>query len=251
MERTEFGPGGAHPQDRQDDGVVESHHINDHEGKGPAPSLDELRADIIDNLRQGHAAARAAMPFFLAAGQKLNEARARFGTYAEFVVWVKTSFKVSSSTADVYMRLAKECANSRPLEFDSLADFLRKIKPPKPEPPEAPPIDVDEMMKRAAERDQRDEATIAAEREREERSFERQQQRAQERKRKQERQQRDINGFPGNKASRDLALELIAAGYKQLAKNGHPDAPGGSTERMTLLNNVRDYLVALFSGGRR
>ena len=44
------------------------------------------------------------------------------------------------------------------------------------------------------------------------------------------------------KADRDLARRMIAAGYKALAKDLHPDK-GGSTDAMARLTGIRDQLT--------
>jgi hypothetical protein len=86
---------------------------------------------IQDDLEHGREAAeRAGMPYYLAAGEKLIEAKAQM-KHGEFGPWVKRSLAVSDRQARTYMALAEEAArqNGSALPFSSLREFERETKP--------------------------------------------------------------------------------------------------------------------------
>ena len=53
---------------------------------------------------------------------------------------------------------------------------------------------------------------------------------------------KDAHAKDGRSDQQELANRLVDTGYKVLAKELHPDKPGGSTEAMSRLNEVRSLL---------
>lgn len=92
-----------------------------------------IQADI----RQGQeAAARASLPYYQAAGEKLLEAKSQL-QHGEFQDWVRRHFPVKMRMARYYMQLAEATArqNGNALPFSSLKDFIRQTKTPPPPRP--------------------------------------------------------------------------------------------------------------------
>lgn len=161
-------------------------------------------------------AEHAGMPYFVAAGKKLKEARKGHfeGDTAGFYAWGERSFAKSQTQLRAYERLAGE---GDPKSFESLRDHARRgLKQPseinRPRGPVRPwTATVDLIAQRAFDEAQR----LARE---------------QSLTRKQERE-----------ADRKLALRLIDIGFKVLARELHPDK-GGSRDAMARLNRVRNHL---------
>ena len=91
--------------------------------------LSKLAFLIQADLVQGRGAAeRAAMPYYLAAGEKLIEAKSQLD-HGEFKPWVQRHFGISHKQATIYMRLAADTAerSAKKLpagDFSSLNDFV-------------------------------------------------------------------------------------------------------------------------------
>lgn len=171
---------------------------------------------IKEDLRQGDEAAKnAAMPYYLAAGEKLLEAKGQMAR-GEFGPWLARNFDRSQSTAEKYMELAATTStqNLRARSFSSLNEFHKATGNPAYMPNKPRPQPWHEPVRDGIEKARRD-----AERLREE-TLSRQQERDAERK---------------------LALQLIDIGFKALASKLHPDK-GGSRDAMSRLNRVRDRL---------
>src|SRR5262245_19507937 len=92
-----------------------------------ARPLSVLVPLIQDDLQQGReAAARAGLPHYRAAGEKMLEAKLQI-RHGEFRAWVTRTFKISYSHAHRYMQLAK---TSHAGDFSSLSDFIRQTSSP-------------------------------------------------------------------------------------------------------------------------
>lgn len=162
-------------------------------------------------------AEQAGMPYFEAAGAKLNEAReAHFdGNTVGFYQWAARNFQKSVSQIRLYMRLAAARSDKPRKAFKTLDDFQRSTGVDRSGSSSGPRRDyipdVDAVSQRA-----RDEARRLAL----EDNLTRQQER---------------------EADHQLALRLIDIGYKVLAKELHPDK-GGSRDAMQRLGRVRDRL---------
>jgi hypothetical protein len=150
-----------------------------------------IRAD----LKQGdEAAARAGMPYYAAAGEKLIEAKAQL-RHGEFGPWIKRNLRLSQTQANQYMKYARATGrlqNNGAPGFSSLRDFERRHLGSERG---SGRVNVEPLMQDAVAR--------KAERE----------------------------------VQRKLGLRLIGIGYKQLAKEAHPDK-GGSPGAMARLNQV-------------
>jgi hypothetical protein len=198
------------PAPIEHDTTTEEHRI--------ARPLKVLVPLIKEDMEQGEtAAAVAGMPYFIAAGEKLLEAKAQM-KHGEFMPWVKRNFTVSMQKTSDYMKLAEAVAaqNSSALAFSSLSDFKRKtgsnptynqsdaIKSPTWHAP------VQSVVERL------DTETLNLKRD-------------------------DLKRQDERDAQKVLAFHLIDIGYKALARQLHPDK-GGSREQMARLNAVRDRL---------
>lgn len=178
-----------------------------------ARPLNVLVPLIKKDLEQGNeAAARASMPYYRAAGEKMLEAKAQLDR-GEFIPWIERNFGVGDRQARRYMSLVDATSstqNGRARDFSSIREMEREVtgvqsfgKTSWHEPVKNIINKVDtetlnlrrEALKRADERD----------------------------------------------AQRQLALQLIDIGYKALATKLHPDK-GGSRDAMARLNQVRDRL---------
>ncbi len=162
------------------------------------------------------AAERASMPYYVAAGEKIGEAKGQM-SHAELGPWLKRNFDISYSQAQSYVKFAEtvspETGSRRLQEFSSLTEFNREHRghtSPQTVRPQAwhDPIksivnrvDVDALNLRRTE----------------------------------------MNRVEERDAQRKLALQLIDIGYKALATKLHPDK-GGSRDAMARLNAVRDRL---------
>ena len=152
------------------------------------------------------AAKQAGMPYYIAAGEKLLEAKASNEVSPlGWGDWLNKNFHLSQYTAREYMRLAKK--NNEGITFETLShargDRRSHHKPSWTD-------DVRDVLK-----------NLRTE------SF--------------NLRQRDISLAKEQKLNRELGLQLIEIGYKVLAVKLHPDK-GGSDEAMQRLNVVRDHL---------
>jgi hypothetical protein len=176
---------------------------------------------ILDDLRQGNdAAEKASKPYFIAAGQKMAEARdGNSWSIGELCAWTKRTFNIGRAQTLVYLSVANATSSlSAPerTQFNSMDDFRRRVlgheRVPGSQRDKAWRADVNQNIDRVlreAERLREETLTRAQERE----------------------------------AQRKLALQLIDIGYKALATKLHPDK-GGSREAMMRLNEVRSWLKA-------
>jgi hypothetical protein len=171
---------------------------------------------IKEDLDQGRqAAARAGMPYYRAAGEKLIEARSQM-KHGEFTPWVKRNFSIGKTQASYYMRLAEHIAAQKfsPENISSMKKFRREVLG------ETHGAAWHEHVRQVLGRV--DTETLNLKRE--------------ELKRDEER-----------KEQRKLALRIIDTGYKALAREHHPDK-GGSPEAMARLNAARDLARDLLKG---
>ena len=155
------------------------------------------------------AAEQAGMPYYLAAGEKLLEAKAQM-PHGEFTDWVSRNLTVTIQHARKYMALAEHIEKEPARSFSSLSEFERETGNPNYNRPSAWHEPVKEILNRVDTETlnlKRDELTRADERD----------------------------------AQRRLALQLIDIGYKVLARKLHPDK-GGPRVAMARLNAVRDRL---------
>ena len=92
----------------------------------PRPLITLARL-IGQDLRQGQdAAEKAALPYFIAAGHKLIEAKKAIG-HGGFEAWVRNDLDISPRTARVYMALAEaETENGSTLPISSLREFIEQ-----------------------------------------------------------------------------------------------------------------------------
>jgi len=172
----------------------------------PLPVLARL---IQEDLKHAAAAAeKAGMPYFIAAGEKLLEAKIQL-PHGEFIEWAVRHFSRTRGQLNYYMRLAQMSSTE---DISSLGDLRRLTQPsyqPRPSH-QAWHEPVKEVINRV------DTETLNLRRDELKRSDER-------------------------IAQRKLGLQLIDIGYKVLAKTLHPDK-GGSRDAMARLNAVRDRL---------
>ncbi len=67
---------------------------------------------------------KAGMPYFIAAGEKLIEAKATCD-HGEFRDWAKRNFNVSNTTLTVWMAAARKSQNVSALTFSSLREAIK------------------------------------------------------------------------------------------------------------------------------
>lgn len=182
-------------------------------GQAVARPLKVLVPLIKEDLRQGdEAAERAALPYYRAAGEKLNEAKAQLPAGA-FMSWVSRNFNRSQRQANRYMSLARTTTDIQ-IGLRSPGGLGGAIgQPPRWTPQTArypePVKESIEQAKRQAERIESENLSRAQER----------------------------------AAENALCMRIIDIGYKVLAKELHPDK-GGSREAMARLSRCRDRLRA-------
>jgi len=165
---------------------------------------------IQDDLKHAkEAAARAGMPYYQAAGEKLLEAKSQV-PYGEFRDWARRHFKLSDTQITYYMKFAAE--NVSVDTFSTISAMRRATQPGYGPRPSSQPWH--EPVKQIIDRV--DTETLNLKREELKRADERD-------------------------AQRRLALQLIDIGYKVLARTLHPDK-GGSRDAMARLNAVRNRL---------
>ena len=145
---------------------------------------------------------QAGMPFFAAAGLKLLEARVQLQR-GHFEEWIERHFKFSPRTARVFMELARTQNGSTLPKWQSIREFKKETRKLKPTPAGDAATKREEYLQQLH------------------------------RDAEQQRQKRE--------AQRELGFRLIKIGYRELAKELHPDG-GGSTEQMALLNVTRKHL---------
>ena len=177
-----------------------------------ARPLKVLMPLIQEDLKQGDdAAERASMPYYRAADEKMLEAKAQL-KHGSFMPWLQRNLKISQTTANLYMRFAREQTNGAPL-FSSLREFEERPRP-KPKPRrEAPGA-------QAAFNQAFDEVFAK------------------------NRRQAEMARADERDAEAKLGLQIITRGYKSLAKELHPDKIGGDRSAMVRLNRARDRLKA-------
>lgn len=170
-----------------------------------ARPLKTLVPLIKDDLRQGDdVAQQAGMPYYIAAGEKLIEARAQLKAMT-WGAWLTKNFHLSQQTARTYMKAAEK--SNACVAFDTLkearGDTRQFHQPTWTEP-------VRDVLKdiRTASFNLRKHDLSAA-------------------------KERDLE--------RKLALNLIDIGFKVLSVKLHPDK-GGSHDAMQRLNRVRARL---------
>lgn len=177
------------------------------ESREVARPLKVLVPLIKDELAAGD---RAGMAHYRKAGEMLNEAKAQV-EHGEWTNWVINNFRLSLTTANVYMRLAREPEKKGNLFFANQTEFIRTTAPDYNKHVSSQPWH--EPVKQAMD----DPALV-------------------ERLRQDTQRRTDES-----KMARDLGLKLIDIGYKVLATKLHPDK-GGSKTAMERLNYVRDRL---------
>ena len=187
------------------------------EGQQVTRPLSVLASLIKEDLSQAARAEKAAgAPFYVAAGEKLLEAKSQM-TLFEFKPWVRKHFKFGERQAHMYISLAKATLS---LEQRSALHTGEEISFRKA---------VQELTgntnygKKAAWRENAQENI---------------------RKAKEDAsrwQQEDLSRKEEREAMRKLALQLIDIGFKALASKLHPDR-GGSKDAMVRLNRVRKLL---------
>lgn len=169
---------------------------------------------IKTDLKQAkEAEAEAGKPYYIAAGEKMAEAKVQL-KHGEWGSWLRRNFKIGETQAKLYMRAARATVDG---ENDAQGDkpqSLHQYRLSRGERQTVYPKPWLADVKASVDQAKRD-----MERVREE-SLNRQ-------------QERD--------AERTLAMRLIDIGFKVLAKELHPDK-GGSRDAMGRLNRVRDRL---------
>ena len=111
-------------------------------GKGaataaPAATLDELAAGIRADLDAIEGDNRSALEHAIAAGEKLNRAKAQVA-HGEWLPWLRANFPSDRSTAADYMRLADPANVGRALHLSSIREALAAMpKETKPKRPRA------------------------------------------------------------------------------------------------------------------
>jgi len=194
------------------------------EGRALSRPLHVLVPLIKEDLKQEEEASRRArMPYMIAAGEKMLEAKPSFkGRAEEFHNWLRRNFNLSKTQAYHYMNLVPDETNSGiqnsvdPRDFPSLNAYHKASGNPAHRDVTTR-RDWHDPVKEAIGR-------VNVEALKQE-ALKRQEERALQRK---------------------LALSLIDIGYKALATKLHPDK-GGSREAMARLNRVRDLLRSAVS----
>jgi hypothetical protein len=165
-----------------------------------ARPLRELARLIHKDLE---AAEHAGMPFYLAAGEKLLEAKSQL-PHGEFGPWIKHNLEISRTSAHRYMKLAQ--ANGAQMfhagNISSMRDFRRRHLG-------------EDTSRKARPREWTEQAKRLL--------------------------QDGAGRTSDRRAQYDLALKIINTGYRSLAAKLHPDV-GGSQIEMATLNRARDHL---------
>lgn len=178
------------------------------EPKAMLRPLKVLVSLIKEDITNGDAAAqRAGMPYYRAAGEKLLEAKAQVPR-GEWMNWLSQNFELHYNQANVYMNLASKFTARSELPR-TISEFETPHREPGHKPQwHAPVKNIFEGISH--------EQFIA---------------------------QID-NKMNEKKLRKQMALELIDAGFKMLALKLHPDK-GGSDEAMRRLTEVYQELKAL------
>ena len=154
---------------------------------------------IKEELAAGDA---AAMEHYRRAGEMLLEAKAQV-PHGKWGHWILNNFKLSQTTATIYMNLARKENYSSTKNFTSLGDFVRQTSNP----------NYNKHHTTSAYRESMVDAIVKD----------------------------TLARNAEAKLTRELGLKLIDTGYKVLATKLHPDK-GGTTEGMERLNRVRNQL---------
>jgi hypothetical protein len=181
------------------------------EGRKVARPLKALIPLIQSELQQGNSAGHE---HYMRAGQMLIEAKEQVG-YGGWNRWLTKNFDMDKTTAQRYMRWAREHDQMRTGGPQVPYASLREMRGATERQREERQSPQQQAFKRVLRDIARDDFI-------------------------QERQTRDDEV----KLHRDLAEELIDAGYRALATKLHPDR-GGSKDAMARLNRVRDDLKAI------
>jgi hypothetical protein len=168
-----------------------------------------IRKDAAD---ADQAAKNAALPYQVAAGEKLIEAKQQV-KHGEWQSWLKKNFQFSYTAANTWMQMVRTQKQTR-VSFSSVEDFKRKTRPGhKPSDAYQRPDWLPEMKERI------DRVNV-------------------------ERLTKPVvDEEAEDKLERKLALEVIDIGYRALSSKLHPDK-GGSKDAMSRLNTVRENLKA-------
>jgi hypothetical protein len=170
-----------------------------------ARPLKKLVPLIKEDLQHGDQAAKqAGMPYYIAAGEKLIEAKAQLGAMS-WGTWLTRNFHLSQETARRYMRAARETGDVA--RFESLAEMQADTRTTVRSHWTGPVRDVLKDIRTAS-------LNL---------------------------RQRDLSLAQERKLEHTLALQLIDIGYKVLSVKLHPDK-GGSHDAMQRLNKVRTRL---------
>lgn len=173
-----------------------------------ARPLSELIPLIKEDLRSAKAAAEeAAQPYYVAAGEKLWEAKA--SSTGGWGKWLRKNFHLSEVTAYAYMRAAKKFSARRNIVYRTASEAYGDTKRhPGHRPEWHPPVH--DVLKNL-------------------------------RTENYNLRQHEISESKERLLERKLALRLIDIGYKVLSVELHPDK-GGSHDAMSRLNRVRKQL---------
>jgi len=188
-----------------------------HAEKTAVLPLTELVVLIRQDVARAHEAAEAASePYYIAAGNKLLEAKLRM-KHGEFTVWVRKHFKFGIRNAQLYMSVARATLSLE--KRNAVSHF-------------------EDLSFREAIREHTGNANFgktATWRADMEDNIQRAKEQAK-RLRNERLSRRDERA-----AEHKLALQLIDIGFKALASKLHPDK-GGSKDAMARLNRVRKHL---------
>ena len=147
-----------------------------------------------DLAEANRAAAKAALPYHQAAGEKLLEARTSLD-HGQFEPWIKRNFKISPRQARRYMQLARAAIEQNgpasPNSFKSISDAIRQTSDPNYNRRHRSRATNDAARPKPA-----DQETVTK--------------------------------------TRKLAKQMVNVGYKSLAQKMHPDAGGTTIEMASL-----------------
>lgn len=160
---------------------------------------------IKDDLRHADEAAQlAGMPYYIAAGEKLLEAKSQVSAL-EWTDWLSKNFHLTARSAQRYMAAARK--NDAGVAFETLSHAGGDHRTHHMPSFTAPVQDVLKNLRTES-------LNLRA---------------------------HDMSERKEQKLERELALQLIDIGYKVLATKLHPDK-GGSADAMKRLNRVRARL---------
>jgi hypothetical protein len=181
------------------------------ETKAVARPLKVLIPLIQGELQRGD---DAGLNHYAKAGEMLNEAKGQVG-HGGWTKWLSKNFDLSDRQAQRYMRMARHRNEIRHGAAETQFTSLRHLEGDRERDREARQSKQHQAFKKVMRDIDRDEFV-------------------------QQRQTLDDE----IKLHRELAEELIDAGYRALATKLHPDR-GGSKEAMTRLSRVRDELKTI------